>query len=422
MSENGPKRARLGEKVVFSDIEKSCGAVWFEGLPAGVSVVSLSQRLVGASNGKLQMVNIRARPRSQRGGVLVNFEPRQLSSVAYDVFDSLGFSDIRVHPPAQAREGIQNDVVVFNVPTIHVDEDLMHFFEPKPIKVERFKRRDGNASRTVRVFFSNHSDAQQALQYGIKLDRTILRCKPYVSAPPVFCRRCKEFGSQHLDCAVVCAKCGDNHPTSKCSSHTSDTDIVCLKCKGSHLFFKCPEVAKRRAHAVKLRQGGVANRKSYKEVLVSPRQSELQVTEVVENTAFSLIPSIIEAVLGELSGLGALGDTELSDEFFFSVQELVVKSFDFDKFSLEIVESSKYEFKDPIAFSGVSYSSEAKNIAPNENEDDDVSISGNSSQSQISSPAIFKVPCKVCGVPYHKKGLRTHETFCLRKQKRKPLQ
>lgn len=414
MAENGPKRARFGEKVVFSDAEKSCGAVWFEGLPTGVSVVSLSQRIVGASNGKLQEINVRVRPRAQRGGVLVHFEPKALSAVAYEIAESLGFHELRVHPPTQAREDSKNDVVIFNVPTVHVDEDLLYFLDPKPIKVERFKRRDGSVSRTVRVFFSNPIDAQKALRDGVKLDRIILRCKPYVSAPPVFCRRCKEFGSQHLDCAVVCAKCGGNHATSKCHSDASESDIVCLKCKGPHLFFKCPEVAKRRAQAVKHKQGSNFGRKSYKEALCSPPKSEAEVLQIVENTAFCLIPTIVDAVLGELSGLGSFGDKELTDEFFFSVQELVAKSFDFDKFSLDMVECHKSESKQSFPFPSGTYNTKPK-VSDIEQEDDDVSISGMSSHSQVSVPNVAKIPCKVCGVSYHKKGLRTHETFCFKK-------
>lgn len=64
-----------------------------------------------------------------------------------EVYESFGINELGVHPPSQAREISKTDVVVFNAPTVHADEDLFHFFEPKPIKVERFSRRDGSKSR-----------------------------------------------------------------------------------------------------------------------------------------------------------------------------------------------------------------------------------------------------------------------------------
>lgn len=413
MSESWHKRPRVREALVLSESEKTCGAVWFEGLPDGVSVVSLSKRIVDASNGKLQHGNIRVRPRSQRGGVLVHFEPKSLSSVAYEISDSLGFSDIRVHPPTQARETSRSDVVVFNVPTIHADEDLLYFFEPKPAKVERFKRRDGTISRTVRVSFTSPLDSQTALQNGIKLDRLILRCKPFVSAPPVFCRRCKQFGEQHTDCAVVCAKCSANHPTSLCSASPEDYDVECLKCKGPHLFFKCPEVSKRRAEAIRRRQNNFSGRKSYKDVLVSSNQSRIDVGSIVQNTAFSLIPSIIAATLGELSGHGYLGEYELTDDFFSHVQELVVQGFNFDKFSADLVEEHESKSSHDIDPSQSSHSV-SKNLPLVD--EDDVSVSGISDHSQASTVSAFKVACRYCGVLFHKKGLKTHEVACFKKQ------
>lgn len=408
-----PKRPRVREVLVFSETERSCGAVWFEGLPDGTSVITLAKRLVELSHGKLQHLNVRVRPRSQRGGVLVHFEPKYLSSVAYDIVDGLGFSDIRVHPPTQARESSKTDVVAFNVPSIHADDDLLYFFEPKPVRVERFKRRDGTVSRTVRVSFGNQTDSQIALQNGIKLDRLILRCKPFVSAPPVFCRRCKEFGAQHLDCAVVCAKCKGNHPTSICNVEHQDNNVECLKCKGPHLFFKCPEVSKRRAEAVRRRQSNFSGHKTYKDALLVPQRNHVDVASVVQNTALSLIPTIIEATLGELSGHGYLGDTELTHDFYSHVQELVVKNFNFDKFSADLVEENELKSRSD---SSPNKTRDSYNNSP-VCDDDDVSISGISEHSQSSTALSPKTACRYCGTLYHKKGLRTHEIACSKKKR-----
>ena len=61
------------------------------------------------------------------------------------------------------------------------------------------------------------------------------------------------------------------------------------------------------------------------EVLLSNQRSRVDVSSIVQNTAFSLIPSIIQATLGDLSGNGYLGETKLSDDFYSHVKELVVK-------------------------------------------------------------------------------------------------
>ena len=99
------------------------------------------------------------------------------------------FNDLRVHPPTQARESSRSDVVFFNVPTVHADEDLLYLLDPKPAKVERFKRRDGSISRTVKV-----TDDLENLQTPNLLSRYAKECPP----PRILrCRRrCHEKNSK----------------------------------------------------------------------------------------------------------------------------------------------------------------------------------------------------------------------------------
>lgn len=68
------------------------------------------------------------RPKSQRGGVLVHFQPKSLSAVAYEVYQSLNFDELRVHPLSEARGISKTDVVVLNFPTFHADGDSLRTF------------------------------------------------------------------------------------------------------------------------------------------------------------------------------------------------------------------------------------------------------------------------------------------------------
>jgi hypothetical protein len=95
-------------------------------------------------------------------------------------------------------------------------------------------------------------------------------------------------------------------------------------------------------------------------VLLSAPKSPINVGNIVQNTAFSIIPSIIEATLGELSGHGYLGEYELSDDFFSHVQELVVQAFDFDQFSDDLV--AEFESKSSCDVSSQPFQPLSQNV------------------------------------------------------------
>ena len=70
-------------------------AISLKNVPDDISVVNLVSTIVQCYNGKLFLKNVKASPRSQRGGILLRFDPKPLSRVLNDIAESLEIPDLQ---------------------------------------------------------------------------------------------------------------------------------------------------------------------------------------------------------------------------------------------------------------------------------------------------------------------------------------
>jgi hypothetical protein len=422
---SGAKRHRSDEHREFSVEEKECGAVWLENVPTNVSVVSLVSKLVSVSGNKLSPRQVKTRPRAARGGILVEFDPKPLSAVVYQIADRLGFPELVVHPPASVKQDPASSVVMFKVPVHHLDEDLMTYMIPAPLAVERFQKQV-NGSSAVKVTFKDPNEASQAVANGIKFGSRYYKCSPFVVAPSVFCHRCKQVGDQHVDCVVVCANCTGDHPTSLCKSNVKK----CLRCGEPHVLFKCPEILKKRAEAIKRKQEAISGRngRSYKDAVnrglegrIDPQFAQFVVTVVLE-TALKAFRSIMiendflqEEDYNELE-MGALLKEEMSKSLS---SQLSVKSLISQFKNIQPVEDVKMDIdpaeqsSQPIVMPKVISQKNSSRLPKHKNP-------GSGGHTSVISSDHKQ--CPFCEKMFHYKGLGPHVKSCAEKHEAETIE
>lgn len=390
------------EEKTVSEAERQCGAVWFDNVPTHVSVTELVKQLVAKSGSQLTSENIIPSPRSDRGGILLKFEPKKYSELAYELAARLEWPDVHAHPPNSVLNESKMECVCFGIPTHHTEIDLLFFFNPRPVSVVRFSRKNGNTSsptNTVKLTFASQDIVNSVVEKGILLGRARKRCKPYVKSPTVFCRRCKKPGPQHMDCEIMCGWCQGKHATSLCEAKQRQEAPKCLRCSGEHAYFNCPEVRKLRSDAVKRKQNQISGHNPKLPhaggAAAPPGVSLLEVAQ-------QLVPIVIDAVLKMLQSGGFIAPEDVK-----KVQESTSK---------DVLSVVKDQFSDAKQQQQSSYVKVASRYSQAGVDALDtmqgVEFTTVKAPSSSSSSKDEKIACKHCNKLYFKKGLGPHEKSC----------
>lgn len=402
------------EEKTFSAADRQCGAVWFDNVPTHVPVTSLVQLLVDKSGSRLTPENIIASPRSDRGGILLKFEPKKYSDLAYELAPRLDFSGISVHPPSSVSNEAKLECVCFGVPTHHTDVDLLFFFNPRPVSAVRFVRKSGGSStptNTVKLTFQSEDVVKTVIQDGIRLGRARKRCKPFVKAPIVFCRRCKKPGGQHSDCEVICGWCQGKHATSLCEAKQRQEVPKCLRCSGEHAYFNCPEVRKLRADAVKRKQNQLSGHdpKAGNNVVsqsggrVSPLHLAKQITPIIVEVVLQMLEAKQIVSPDDRDAILKLA-RDASQEVLSTVVNKVASEFP------DALSDSKQSFTEVV--SGKSSRKRSIDSGKMDGVEFTQVKSTSSSSSSLDSAVEEKQECKYCNRLFFKKGLGPHEKAC----------
>jgi len=389
------------EEKTVSVAERQCGAVWFDNVPTHVSVTELVKQLVAKSGTQLSSENIVPSPRSDRGGILLKFEPKKNSELAYELAARLEWPDIHAHPPNSVLNESKMECVCFGIPTHHTEVDLLFFFNPRPVSVVRFSRKNGNTSaptNTVKLTFASQDIVNSVVENGILLGRARKRCKPYVKSPTVFCRRCKKPGPQHMDCEIMCGWCQGKHATSLCEAKQRQEVPKCLRCSGEHAYFNCPEVRKLRADAVKRKQNQMTGKNpKLPNAAAAAGAPSVSLLEVAQQ----LVPIVIESVLKMLESNGFIAPDDMKQ-----VQELTSK----DVLSVVKDQFADSKLKPSNVKAASRYSQENVDALDTMQGVEFTSVKAPSSSSSSKDD---KIACKQCNKLFFKKGLGPHEKACI---------